>query len=337
MVIGHRSKCIYQQIIRMLQFSEEGDAERQIVVKFVMQVDNYLKRGGENVYLPDFEYYTPDSIAEACQLLSQFGASAKVIAGGTDLVNKMKKELLAPEVLVSIKNLDQLKKIEYVPGRGVVIGARVTHNELVKSEVLNEKYSSVSNAAQQMAHNQVRNAGTVGGNICNAVPSADLPPIFIAFNATVKLTGVNGERTLALEDLFTGPGKTVMTQDELITEVVIPDQKMTGSNYIKFGLRKSGALAVVGVAVAVQVENNVIKDARVALGAVAATPVRAKKTEDFLKGKEVSDELLAEAGFIATGECKPISDIRASAEYRTDLVRVFTKRALRKAIDEGHV
>lgn len=288
------------------------------------------------MYLPDFDYYAPDNVAETCQLLSQFGPRAMVLAGGTDIITKMKKELLAPEILVSIKNLDQLKKIEYVPGQGLVIGARVTHNELVKSEVVREKYLSISTAAAQMAHNQVRNVGTVGGNISNAVPSADLPPVFIALNATVKIAGANGERTLALEDVFTGPGKTVLAQDEIITELIVPDQKMTGSNYIKFGLRKSGALAVVGVAAAVQVENNIIRDARIVLGAVAPTPVRAKKTEDFLKGKQVSDDLLVEAGLIATGECKPISDIRASAEYRTDLVRVFTRRALRKAIDEGH-
>ncbi len=289
------------------------------------------------MYLPDFEYYAPDSIAEACKLLSQFGPRAKVLAGGTDLIAKMKNEVLKPEILISIKRLDQMKKIEYVPGKGVVIGARSTHNDLVNSKVLNEKYLSISEAAHQMAANQVRNAGTVGGNISNAVPSADLPPIFIALNAAVKVTGVKGERSLALEDVFAGPGKTNLTQDEIITEVIIPDQKMTGSNYIKFGLRGAGALAVVGVAVAVQVENNVIKDARVALGAVAATPVRAKKTEEFLKGKKVSDEVLAEAGVIASGECKPISDVRASAEYRTDMVRVFTKRALRAAIDKGHV
>ena len=289
------------------------------------------------MYLPDIEYYAPDSVAGVCELLAQFGSRAKVLSGGTDLIPKMKRELLAPEVLVSIKNLDELKKIEYVPGKGVVIGARATHNELVNSKVLNDKYLSVSEAAHQMAANQVRNAGTVGGNITNAVPSADLPPILIALNATVKLVGVKGERSLPLEELFTGPGKTVLGQDELITEIVIPDQEMTGSTYIKFGLRASGALAVVGVAVAVNVENDVIKDARVALGAVAATPVRAKKTEKFLKGKKITDDLLAEAGVIASGECKPISDIRASAEYRTDLVRVFTKRALRKAIDKGHV
>lgn len=287
------------------------------------------------MYLPDFEYFVPESIAETCQLLSQFGSKAKVLSGGTDIIIKMKNGLLAPEALISLKNFEQLRKIEYVPGKGVVIGARVTHNEIVFSELLQEKYLSVSNAAQQMATNQVRHKGTVGGNISNAVPSADLPPILIALNATVTVVGTKGERSLALADVFTGPNTTCLAQDEIITEVIIPDQEMNCSTYIKYGLRKSGALAVVGVAVALNVENNIIKDARVVLGAVAATPMRTKKTEDFLKGKEISEELLAEAGTIAAGESKPISDIRASAEYRRDMVRVFTKRALRKAIDEG--
>ncbi|HAU32501.1 MAG: Aerobic-type carbon monoxide dehydrogenase, middle subunit CoxM/CutM-like protein [Desulfotomaculum sp. 46_296] len=288
------------------------------------------------MYLPNFEYFQPDSIEETCQLLSQFGSKAKLFAGGTDVIIKMKKELLSPEILVSIEKIDQLKKIEYVPGKGVVIGSGVTHNDLVYSELLHEKYLSISEAARQMANNQVRNLGTVGGNIGSAVPSADLPPILIALGATVKITGVKGDRTMDLEDVFIGPGKTVLAQDEIITEVVIPDQKMTGSNYIKFGLRASGALAVVGVAAAVQVENNAIKEARIVLGAVSPTPVRAKKAEEFLKDKKISDELLAGAGVIASGECVPITDIRASAEYRKDMVRVFTRRALRKAIDEGH-
>jgi carbon-monoxide dehydrogenase medium subunit len=288
------------------------------------------------MYLPNFEYFQPDSIEETCQLLSQFGSKAKLMAGGTDVIIKMKKELLAPEILVSIEKIDQLKKIEYVPGKGVVIGSGVIHNDLVYSELLHEKYLSISEAARQMANNQVRNLGTVGGNIGSAVPSADLPPILIALGATVKITGVQGDRTMDLENVFIGPGKTVLTQDEIITEVVIPDQKMTGSNYIKFGLRASGALAVVGVAAAVQVDNNAIKDARIVLGAVSPTPVRAKKAEEFLRDKKISDELLAEAGVIASGECKPITDVRGSAEYRKDMVRVFTRRALRKAIDEGH-
>ena len=183
----------------------------------------------------------------------------------------------------------------------------------------------------------MRNLGTIGGNISNAVPSADMPPILIALDTTVKIVGSKGERTLPLEDVFKGPNQTVLEHDELITEFVIPDGSFTGSNYIKFGLRASGALAVVGVAASVQVEGDVIKDVRIVLGAVSPVPVRAKEAENFLKGKQASEELFEEAGVIASGECRPISDIRASAEYRRDMVRVFTRRALNKAVNEGHV
>lgn len=289
------------------------------------------------MYLPDFEYYAPSSVTEACQMLAEFGPRGRVLAGGTDLIGKMKSGLLDAEVLVSLKNIEELKKIEEVPGRGIVIGARTTHNELVNSDLLNEKYLSISAAAHEIAANQVRHMGTVGGNLINAVPSADLPPILIALNASVKLVGINGERVLPLEELFAGVCLTCCDLSEILTEVIIPEQKTTGSTYAKFGLRRSGALAVVGVAVAVEVENGILKDARIALGAVAPTPIRARKAEEFLKGKETSVEVLEEAGVIASEEAKPISDMRASADYRKDLVRVFTRRTLRKAIDQGHV
>ncbi|MFZ5646742.1 MAG: FAD binding domain-containing protein [Bacillota bacterium] len=289
------------------------------------------------MYLPDFDYYAPDNLNEACQFLARFGSKAKVLAGGTDLMVKMKHDLLAPEVLVSLKNISQLKNIEYVEGRGVVIGAAITHNQLANSPLLQKKYLSVCEAAHHMANNQVRNVGTVGGNIVNAVPSADLPPILIALNAGIKIVGTAGERELPLESFFTGPSQTVIKNDEILTEIIIPEQQSTGSTYMKFGLRRSGALAVVGVAVSVTVEGSILKDVRIALGAVAPTPIRAFKAEELLKGKAVTDELLEEAGVCASGECKPISDIRGSEEYRRDMVRVFTRRALRKAINEGHV
>ncbi|MCB8815194.1 FAD binding domain-containing protein [Desulfosporosinus shakirovi] len=289
------------------------------------------------MYLPDFDYYAPDSLAETCEGLEHFGAKAKVLSGGTDIIAKMKSGLLNPEVLISLKKLEDLKKIEYVSGKGVVIGALSTHNDLVNSKILNDKYLSVSEAAHNMASNQIRNIGTVGGNLCNAVPSADLPPILIALGATIKLVGTKGERVMLLEDLFTGPMKTVIAENEILTEIVIPDQPSTGSNYIKFGLRRSGALAVVGIAVAVTVNGGTFTEAKIAIGAAAPTPIRARETEKFLQGKTISDDLLAEAGVIASGESKPISDIRGSAEYRRDLIRVLTRRALHKAINEGHV
>ncbi|MBS4024058.1 MAG: xanthine dehydrogenase family protein subunit M [Clostridia bacterium] len=289
------------------------------------------------MYLPDFDYYAPESVQEASGLLAQYGPKAKFLAGGTDVLHMMKEGLIAPEVLVSTKNLARLKEIYYETGKGVVIGALATHNNLVNSPVLQESYLSICETAHHMANNQVRNTGTIGGNIVNAVPSADLPPILIALGARVTLVSASGQRTLNLEDFFTGPRKTVIKEDEILTQIIIPDNSFTGSTYHKFGLRRSGALAVVGVAVAVTMEGDVCREARIALGAVAPTPVRAVKAEEMLKDQVITDQLLEEVGRCATSESKPISDIRGSAEYRLDMVRVFTKRMLRKAINEGHI
>ncbi len=288
------------------------------------------------MYLPDFDYYAPGSLQEVCALVAQMGPRAKVLAGGTDLLVKMKQNILSPEILISLKNLHQLTDIRYEQDKGLVIGARATHNSLVNSAIIQEKYLSICEAAHHMANNQVRNTGTIGGNIVNAVPSADLPPILIALGARVQLVGTGGERVLPLEDFFTGPGKTVLKQDEILTEIIIPDNAFTGSTYFKFGLRRSGALAVVGVAVAVTVEGEVCKEARIVLGAVAPVPMRARKAEELIKGKKVTEELLEEVGRSAASESSPISDIRGSEEYRRDMVRVFTKRTLRKAVKEGH-
>lgn len=284
------------------------------------------------MHLPDFNYYQPETLQEACEILGRYGAKAKVLAGGTDLLPKMKQDVLAPEALVSLKMISGMSDIEKVPGRGVVIGAKTSPNDLVNSSVLHENFMSVSEAAHSMANNQVRNMGTIAGNIVNAIPSADLPPILIALSATVTLVGPGGSRTLALEDFITGVSRTAIAPDEIMEEVVIPEQSTTGSAYFKFGLRHSGALAVVGVAAAVTMQGSLVRDVRIVLGAVAPTPMRAKKAEEILRGKNVTDDLIAEAGKSAAVECKPISDIRASEEYRRDMVRVFTKRALRKAI-----
>ncbi len=302
-----------------------------------MRMVRFIREGGKAMYLPDFNYYCPHSVQEACAILADLGAGAKVLAGGTDLLIKMKHELVVPKALVSLKNIRSLADIGYVEGKGLILGARCTHNDLVNSTLLHQRYLSVAEAAHQMANNQIRNIGTVGGNLVNAVPSADLPPILIALGAQVTLVGPGGERTLPLEQFFTGPGQTVIAHDEILTEVVIPDQSTTGSTYIKFGLRRSGALAVVGVAAAVTVVERVIREARIVLGAVAPTPIRAREAEERLVGNAVSTELLEEAGIRAATACKPISDIRASAEYRRDLVRVLTKRSLRRAIEQGHV
>lgn len=286
--------------------------------------------------VPEFEYLAPESVKEACGLLARYGSEAKVLAGGSDLVVKMKHGLLKPRYLVTMKNLDELKGVRYEPGQGVVIGARTTHNQVQANALLREKYASVPGAAGTMAAYQVCNVGTIGGNLVNAVPSADMPPILIALDAKARIVGVNGERTVPVEDFFTGVGKTVLTQDEILAEIIIPDQPTTGSKYIKFGLRRAGALAVVGIASSVVMEGPLAKDVRIVLGAVSPVPMRAKKAEEVLRGKEVTDELIREAGEAAASESKPISDIRGSAEYRRHLVAVLTRRTLKSAIGEGH-
>lgn len=287
--------------------------------------------------LPDFEYHAPKSLTEVCALLKDMGAGAKVLAGGTDVLHKMKSGKLTPTALVSLKNLDGLRPIRYEQSRGVVIGALATQNDVVNSPVLQERYRSVSEAAHRMASQQIRNLGTVGGNIVNAVPSADLPPILIALGATIRLVGSGGERTMPLDAFFVEPASCVIECDEVLTEIVIPDSPLTGSHYIKFGLRRSGALAVAGAAVAVRVEGDRVAEARVALASCAPRVIRSPAAENYLAGKKPTDEVLEEAGLRAEADSRPRDSIRGSAEYRRNLARVLTKRALRKAIEEGHV
>jgi carbon-monoxide dehydrogenase medium subunit len=287
--------------------------------------------------IPEFEYLAPQSLPEACALLAQYGDSAKVLAGGSDVLVKMKDGLIKPVYLVSLKNLESLKAIRYEKGAGVIIGARATHNEVMNSSVLQEKYRSVCEAAHSMAADQIRNIGTIGGNLANAVPSADLPPILIALDARVRIVGTAGDRTMPLEEFFLGPGKTALGSGEILTEIIIPDQPTTGSNYLKFGLRRAGALAVAGVASSVTVSDGACQDVRIVLGAVAPTPMRARQAESALCGNKFSRELIAEAAKAAAAEAKPITDIRGSIEYRRNLVEVLTRRSLKAAIERGHI
>jgi carbon-monoxide dehydrogenase medium subunit len=290
------------------------------------------------MFLPDFDYYAPASLSEATGLLVQLGSSAKILAGGTDILVKMKSGLLAPSALVSLKNLHDLRRISWDVDRGLVIGALATHNEICNSVVVQEHFLSLSEAAHKLANNQIRNRGTIGGNLVNAIPSADLPPILIALGTYVTLAGPDGSRTVPVESFFTGVSCCALKPEgEILTEVVIPPQKTTGSTYLKFGLRRSGALAVVGVAAAVTMDGDVVKDARICLGAVYKVPTRAIQAEQVLIGKRWTNDLLEQAGRAAVGCCLPISDIRGSAEYRRDLVRIYTRRALKRAITKGHV
>ena len=288
------------------------------------------------MYMPDFDYYSPASVEQACALLDRLGPEALVLAGGTDLLHKMKLGKLSPRSLVSLKKIKELKGLRHVPGCGVIIGAATTHSELMESTLLHRRHFSVSDAAHQMASNQIRNLGTVGGNLVNGVPSADLPPILIALEATIKLVGSAGIREMALEEFFVEPAATIIRHGELLTEITLPDGPWTGSRYIKFGLRRSGALAVVGAAAAVVHEDGIIRKARIVLSSSAPKVIRATEAEAYLAGREPTREVLKEAARLVSAQARPRDSIRGSAEYRRNLAGVLGRRALQKAIETGH-
>jgi len=219
------------------------------------------------------------------------------------------------------------------------IGAATTLSEILESPVISEHYPILIDAVSKMASSQIRNIATLGGNLCNGAPSADTAPPLIALTARVKLTGLRGKRTLLLEDFFEGPEKTVMNPFELVTEIQVPPSHPRESGtYLKHTRRGAMDLATVGVAVylALDSKENACKDIKISLGAVAPTPMRAKKAEDFLIGKRFDDDLIEHAAEIASQEARPkLTSFRAPPEYKKEMVKVFTKRAIKRSLEKA--
>jgi len=285
--------------------------------------------------LPKFEYHAPASLSEALDYLSRYSGKAKVLAGGTDLLVSMKKREVLPEHLINLKGIQELKHIRYDKKRGLEIGGLVTLREIERSTIVKEKYGALWDAANVMAAPQIRSLATIGGNLCSAVPSADTAPPLVALGATVTLAGKNGERTLLVEDFFAGPEASVLNPVEILSRVFIPSPpENSGGAYLKLMRRNAMDLALVGVAACLKLDGGkrVCQEARIALGAVAPTPMRALRAEEVLVNKEPDEQLAMEAGKIAAQEARPISDVRASKEYRTEMLRVLTKRAVMEAL-----
>ena len=283
-----------------------------------------------------FEYLAPHGLQEAIDLLRQRGDGGRPLAGGTDLVPQMKDggaKFPLPSYVVSLRLVPELKGIEFSESQGLRIGAGVTMAELAESPVIRERFPIIAEGAGLVGSIQTMNMATVGGNLCNAAPSADTAPPLLTCEAQAVIAGPAGRRTLPLEEFFLGPGRTALAADELLVELrMATPPPRTGGIYIRHTPRKQMDIAVVGVGVLLTlVAGDRIQRARIALGAVAPTPVRAKQAEAVLEGKEASEELFARAAEAAAGECKPISDVRGSAEFRRHLVRVMTERCLREA------
>jgi CO/xanthine dehydrogenase FAD-binding subunit len=284
--------------------------------------------------LPRFDYLEPHTIDEALSMLSQYKGRAKVMAGGTDILPKLKeREMKAPEVIIALKGIPDLDYIKYDEVGGLSLGALATIHAVETSPIVRERFGVLFQAAESMASVQVRNRGTIGGNLCNAVPSADTAPALLTLEASLKLTSQSGERIVNVEGFFTGPNETVLTAEEILQEIHVPNlPPHSKGRYLKLTPRRSMDLAIVGVAVVVMAEDGICNDIRIALGAVAPTPIRARRAEGMIRGQKLSDEVIEKAARIAAAECHPISDHRASAQYRCDMVEVLTKRAIQQAI-----
>jgi len=282
--------------------------------------------------LPKFDYHAPASLPEALDLMAKHGSAARFIAGGTDLLLAMKKREIGPGHLVSLAAIPSLKGID-LSGETIRIGAMTTLAEIERSPVVKKHLLPLADAVDVMASAQIRSLATVGGNLCSGVPSADTAPPIMALGASLTLVGRAGERAVPVEDFFTGPKTTAAKPDEILTSISIPKPgPLSTGCYLKLMRRHAMDLALVGVAACLTLDKDkVCKKARIALGAVAPTPIRVPEIESLLSGKRLDEPVVGEAARIAGMQCRPITDIRASLEYRCSMVEVLLKRALMEA------
>jgi len=282
----------------------------------------------------DFEYFAPKTLKEALTLLDKYQDECKVIAGGQSLLILMRQGLVAPKYLIDIKGISELSYIKSDTKKGLKIGALTTHRDIEKSPLMQNGFAVLAEMERRLASIQTRNWGTIGGNLCHGDPAGDPAPVLIALNATLSMAGVKGERNMAVEDFCLDYFEVALEPGELLTEIQLPAvPPHTGTTYTKFNVIESD-LATVGVAVSITLgaSDGICQNVRIALGAAAPTPMRAKQAEAVLRGKKITDVLLKEAGERAYTEAEPISDIYASEEYRRELVKVLVKRVGKEAL-----
>lgn len=280
------------------------------------------------------DYLAPKTLDEALAALKENKGQIKIIAGGTDLVPRMRAGVFDPELLVDLRKL-ALDEIA-LEDDFIRIGAYATHSDILRSKLLGENFPALIEAATDIAGPPIRNRGTLGGNLVNASPAADLATPLIVYDALAVIADENGERDVPLSRFFTGPGKTVLKPDEILVAIKIQKTPpVTAAKFAKLGKRKAMAIAVVSAAVRITLKDNgVIETARIALGSVAPVPLRVPKAEEILEGKEPDEKLFTLAGKTASDETNPITDLRSTADYRKKMVSVLTRRALTEAWEE---
>lgn len=287
--------------------------------------------------LPPFDYVSPGSLAEAVNLLTEHGASAKLLAGGTDLLLRMKKRKSNPRVVIDLNRIGDLSFIA-MRQNALHIGAGTRLAALYDSTIIRDKAAALADAIHIMSAPAIRNRATIGGNLCNASRCADTPAPLLALDACVKLSGTEGERDVPIASFFTAPGngrgKTVLRSDEVMTEIIIPLQA-GNSTFLKLGRRRGSSTSIISAAAFAVMVNGRFKDVRIALSAFGSTPIRSEKVEMALMGAPVDEKTIEQASALIKDEIKPITDYRASAAYRTDMAAVLIERAVTRLATGG--
>ncbi len=293
------------------------------------------------MFLPDFRFHQPVTVQDAVGLLMQ-KPNAAAIAGGTDLLVEMKKGLRLHDDIVSLAKIPELKCITE-DEQNLLIGACSTHSEVMASPLVGNFAPALAEATSKIGSEQIRNTGTIGGNICTAASCCDTAPILLAMNAAVEIACVDNIRIVPLRDFFSFNKKTILEKGDLVTRIIVPKTRPgTGTCYEKFGLREAGSIAVVSVAANIHIHKDAITDACIVIGAVAPTPKISDQAVDSLKGKKVHEftedsPSLEEAGDAAVRDSIPIDDIRGGAQFRRDVLKVLTKRAIGRAIKNTEI
>jgi len=282
--------------------------------------------------IPRFEYFRPSSIEEACSLLYKYQSEAKILAGGTDLFVKMKKKEVLPKVVISLKGIQGLDRIEYSEEDGLKIGPLVTHETLVNHPIIKEKYDFLFEACFKIGTRQVRNMGTLIGNLCNASPSSDASAPLLVLGTKLKLVHLYGERMIPVEEFFIGPFQTVLNPQEIVTELQIPNPgPNTAGAYQYIHKASSVGETLVGVAVLLTVEpkNSTCQEVKIGLSSVAPTPMRAKVAEKILKGKGIGTKIVKEVAQAVSDEIQP----RSRPWYRREMAEVLVEQAIFQAME----
>jgi carbon-monoxide dehydrogenase medium subunit len=278
-----------------------------------------------------FEYLEPTSLSEACLMLAEHPGQARLLAGGTDLLIQMEVGKYRLERVISVGRIPGLNTISWDGRKGLTIGGLVTLRQIELHPVVQESYPALQRGAAEVGSVQIRNLATLAGNVCNASPSADTSPALLALDATVRITGANSSRELAISDFWTGPGRTALGPDELVSAIHLPVPDPNARTfYYKLAVRKAMDLAMVGIAISVVPRNGSFSNARIALGAVAPVVLRATEAEQAITGGSLNAQRIEEAAQLAMAASKPISDQRASAEYRREMVATLTRRGLQQ-------